>query len=175
MRQFCTRGWKRRCWGQLPGGTLHCPCPYAFLPRPSVKADRMAVPGMAEEWLSCEPEGGAAPRGQAEPPSQSWVAFLCMFIYVTEGSFRAVSASAPVGPCFSWLNPLLSEVAGFLASGPARPVTAATGWRGAGSLWGPWGLGTGDQKAEQGLRPSRGHSQLGFPAPVRSGVLASRV
>ena len=116
----------------------------------------MAVPGMAEECLSCEPEGGAAPRGQTEPPSQSWVAFLCMFIYVTEGSFRAVSASAPLGPCFSWLNPLLSEVAGFLASGPARPVTAATGWRGAGSLWGPWGLGTGDQKAEQGLSPPEG-------------------
>ena len=92
-----------------------------------------------------------------------------MFMYVTERSFRVVSASAPLGPCFSWLSPLLSEVAGFLASGPARPVTADTGWRGAGSLWGPSGLGTGDQKAERGLRPSRGHFQLGFPAPVRSG------
>ena len=33
---------------------------------------------------------------------------------------------------------------------------------------GPWGLGVGDQKAEQGLRASWGHSELGFPPPVRS-------
>lgn len=111
--------------------------------RPSVNVDRMAVPGMAEEWPSCEPRGGGAPQGHVEPPSQSWVAFLCTFIYVREGSFHVVSATATLGPCFSWLNPLPSEVAGFSASGPARPVMAATGWRGAGSLWGLWGAGHG--------------------------------
>lgn len=118
---------------------------------PSVNVDGMAVPGMAEEWPSREPKGGGAPQGQVEPPSQSWAAFLCIFICERK-SVRVVSATATLGPCMSRLNPLLSEVAGFLASGPAWPVIAVYrvvgcrltvgalgGWAGEESLSNPHG------------------------------------
>ena len=120
VRQLCRLGWKWRCWGQLPGA--HPPLPLSLPLPPSVHLLTW-MEWLSQEWPSCEPEGGGAPQEQVEPPSQSWVAFLCIFIYVRERSFCVFSHRC-LGPCISRLNPLLSEAAGFLASGPAWPVMA---------------------------------------------------
>ena len=45
------------------------------------------------------------------------------FLRVREISCYVVSTSATLGPCFSHLNLLLSEAAGFLAPSPTQPVT----------------------------------------------------